>query len=163
MSLSDHSLRQIDEAYLRTLDEEALRGLSLRLLEELKAARERLNQTPDNSSRPPSSRAAWERAARRDETDEPDAQQAAPAQAPLDDSHASPEAGAPSEAPGSRVKPARRKPGKQPGAPGKGRSQVFHAHETRTHYPSHCAGCGQALDERVSASAYTGFQALGVQ
>jgi transposase len=60
MHLSDHSLNQLDEAYVQALDEGALRGLSLRLLEDLKEARERLRQTPHNSSRPPSSRAPWD-------------------------------------------------------------------------------------------------------
>ncbi len=60
--LSDHSLRQIiDDAYVRSLDPEALRGLSVRLLADLKEARDRLNQGQENSSRPPSSRALWER------------------------------------------------------------------------------------------------------
>ena len=61
MHLSDHNLRQIDDAYVRSLEPEALRRLSVQLLEDLKEARDRLNQGPDNSSRPPSSRAPWER------------------------------------------------------------------------------------------------------
>ena len=61
MHLSDHSLRQIDDAYVQSLDVEALRGLSVRLLADLKDAQDRLNQGPDNSSRPPSSRAPWDR------------------------------------------------------------------------------------------------------
>src|SRR5512147_2783138 len=61
MHLSPHSLRQIDDAYLQSLEVDALRGLSLRLLADLKEARDRLNQGPENSSRPPSSRAPWER------------------------------------------------------------------------------------------------------
>ena len=44
MQLSDHSLRQIDEAYLERLGDEALRSLSSKLLLDLKEARERLNQ-----------------------------------------------------------------------------------------------------------------------
>ena len=72
MHLSDHSLSQLDEAYVQALDEGRLRGLSLRLLEDLKEARERLRQNPDNSSRPPSSRAPWERRSTKDE-DEADA------------------------------------------------------------------------------------------
>ena len=60
MHLSDHSLRQIDDAYVRSFEPEALRGLSLRLLADLKEARERLNQGPTNSSRPPGSRAPWD-------------------------------------------------------------------------------------------------------
>jgi len=38
MHLSPHSLQQIDDAYLQSLDPEALRGLSLRLLADLKEA-----------------------------------------------------------------------------------------------------------------------------
>jgi hypothetical protein len=43
MQLSDHSLRQIDEAYLERLGEDSLRSLSSKLLLDLKEARERLN------------------------------------------------------------------------------------------------------------------------
>jgi transposase len=55
MQLSDHDLKQLDDAYLGRLPTESLRGLSLKLLADLKEARERLNQNPSNSSRPPSS------------------------------------------------------------------------------------------------------------
>ena len=54
MQLSDHSLRQIDEAYLERLGDAALRALSAKLLVDLKEARERLNQSSRNSSLPPS-------------------------------------------------------------------------------------------------------------
>ena len=53
MHLSPHCLRQIDDAYLRSLDREALRGLSLRLLADLKDARVRLDQQSADRSRPP--------------------------------------------------------------------------------------------------------------
>jgi len=62
MVLKDHDLRQLDENRIRDLkekDPEALVSLSIRLLKDLKEARERLNQTPSNSSRPPSSQAPW--------------------------------------------------------------------------------------------------------
>jgi len=39
MQLSDHSLRQIDEAYLERLGDEALRALSAKRLLDLKEAR----------------------------------------------------------------------------------------------------------------------------
>ncbi len=55
MHLSDDSLRLIDDAYIQSLEVEALRDLSLRLLADLQKARERLNQGPTNS------RAPWER------------------------------------------------------------------------------------------------------
>ena len=60
MVLKDHDLKQIDKDYLDRLPPEKLRELSLRLLEDLKEARDRLNQTPQNSSRPSSSFAPWE-------------------------------------------------------------------------------------------------------
>jgi hypothetical protein len=44
MHLSDHNLRQIDDAYNQSLEVETLRGLSARLLADLKDARDRLNQ-----------------------------------------------------------------------------------------------------------------------
>ena len=62
MQLSDHSLRQIDEAYLERLGEDSLRSLSSKLLLDLKEARERLNQTSRNSSLPPSREAPWDKA-----------------------------------------------------------------------------------------------------
>ena len=70
MHLSQHSLRQLDKAYPDSLDEVALRVLSVNLLEDLKEAWDRLNQGPKNSSRPPSSRAPWERQRSERESDE---------------------------------------------------------------------------------------------
>ena len=60
MQLSDHDLKQLDDTYLGGLPIESLRGLSSKLLADLKESRERLNQNPSNSSRPPSSQAPWE-------------------------------------------------------------------------------------------------------
>ena len=70
MHLSPHSLRQLDQAYLDALDEAAWRELSVKLPEALKDARDRLNQGPENRSRPPSSRAPWERQSGGRELDE---------------------------------------------------------------------------------------------
>lgn len=53
MHLSEHSLRQLDEAYLRSLDLEALRNLSARLLADLKEARARLDARSASRSRSP--------------------------------------------------------------------------------------------------------------
>ena len=60
MILNDHDLKQIDEEYLETLAPDKLRKVSLKLLADLKEARDRLNQTPQNSSRPSGSFALWE-------------------------------------------------------------------------------------------------------
>ena len=151
MHLSDHSLRQIDDAYVRSLDPEALRGLSLRLLADLKDARDRLNQGPENSSRPPTRRAPWERRGGGRESD-------AEADADAADSDLKAK---PAEANPAEAKPAR-KAGKQPGAPGVGRTQVFQAHEEQPHYPNACAGCSRPR-ARAGAVAYSGFQAVDLR
>ncbi len=60
MKLKDHDLKQIDRDYLGGLAPAKLVEVSLKLLEDLKEARDRLNQTPQNSSRPSGSFALWE-------------------------------------------------------------------------------------------------------
>ena len=60
MKLKDHDLKQIDKDYLKGLPPEKLLEVSGKLLEDLKEARDQLNQTPENSSRPSSSFAPWE-------------------------------------------------------------------------------------------------------
>ena len=122
MQLSDHSLRQIDEAYLERLGEESLRSLSSKLLLDLKEARERLNQTSRNSSLPPSREAPWNKPGREDAATEGDGNpeetvsEVATAEAARD---AEAKAG---PAPAVESQPmARKQAGKVPGAPGYGR------------------------------------------
>ena len=62
MKLSDYDLRQIDEERINKLSETAVKNLSITLLNDLKEARERLNQNSKNSSIPPSSEAPWDKA-----------------------------------------------------------------------------------------------------
>jgi len=176
MVLKDHDLRQLDEARILELkekDPEALAKLSVHLLEDLKEARERLSQNPSNSSRPPSSRAPWF-SAHEDQED---------TEGPLDDGggREDPPADAPADAaadaradtepkPGSKGKDsakngnssdaaARRKPGRQPGSPGFGRTQKLTVTEWEEHRPSTCALCDAALDPE-QAKAYTGFDTV---
>src|SRR5512147_2367137 len=128
MHLTPHSLHQIDDAYLQSLEVEALRGLSMRLLADLKEAWDRLNQGPDNSSRPPSSRALWERprGARAVDADADADAAEGDCESELAERHPDePTVVAP---PAAEAKPApvsvARKAGKQPEAPGIGRTQV---------------------------------------
>ena len=46
MQLSEHDLKQLDEEKIRSLRAEPLRTLSVKLLADLKEARDRLNQGP---------------------------------------------------------------------------------------------------------------------
>jgi transposase len=109
-------LRQIDEAYLRSLSHEALIRLSTKLVTDLKDARERLNRTPSNSSLPPSSQAPWVRDEAPEEApeDEGSPPQAGDEPAPQAETGEKPQEsvsalGEPQERPA-------RKPGKQKGA-----------------------------------------------
>jgi hypothetical protein len=61
MKLSDHDLLQLTEKDLEELPEAVVRRLSVKLLVDLKEARERLRQTSKTSSRPPSSDLPWDR------------------------------------------------------------------------------------------------------
>ena len=156
MQLNDHSLRQLDEAYLGRLGEGALRALSVKLLEDLKEAREQLNQNSQNSSRPPSREAPWEkpdtRPAERME-DESEAAGALDAETKRDEEKA---AGKQLEASCAPKPPqAPRRAGKVEGAPGHGREAPERIDVIEFHAPACCAGCGASLQEREKA-AYTG-------
>ncbi len=60
-NLSDHDLRQMDPAWQQHQSDGTVRALLARALDDLRLARDRLNQTPANSSRPSGSMAPWQR------------------------------------------------------------------------------------------------------
>jgi transposase len=173
MVLKDHSLRQLDEAYLRGLPREELNGLSLKLLEDLKEARERLNQNASNSSVPPSARAPWlsDDEGAEDEQLEKSAQpedgfeeRAAPAPGePAQDESSEPAQGPVSSAEDSEPQP-ERKAGKQRGAPGHGRTQRLTVTEVVHHRVTRCGACGREGPEGLAGqSAWTGFYTLDIE
>jgi len=59
-NISDHDLSQMDEVWQANLSEPTVRSLLTRTLDELRVARDRLNQNPDNSSRPSGSTPPWQ-------------------------------------------------------------------------------------------------------
>ena len=60
MRLTDHDLKQIDFQYLANLSFEELLNISFKFFQDLIESRDRLNQTPLNSSRPPASFPPWQ-------------------------------------------------------------------------------------------------------
>ena len=157
MQLSDHSLRQIDEAYLERLGEESLRSLSSKLLLDLKEARERLNQTSRNSSLPPSREAPWDKAraadaeVERDENPEETIAEDNPSEA-TGDTEVKAET-----APAAESQPmARKRAGKVPGTPGHGRPAPARVDAVEMHRPEACAGCGTGSAGQAG-QAYTGY------
>lgn len=61
MHLRKHDLLQMDDEWLKKLPAELLLEVSKRLLHDVKELQDRLNESPTNSSRPPTSRAPWEK------------------------------------------------------------------------------------------------------
>ena len=157
MQLSDHSLRQIDEAYLERLGEESLRSLSSKLLLDLKEARERLNQTSRNSSLPPSRDAPWNKPGREDAATEGNEN---PEEIVSKDAAAEAARDAEAEAvpaPAVDSQPmAQKRAGKMPGAPGYGRPAPDRVDAVEIHRPEACAGCG-AGSAGQAGQAYTGY------
>ncbi len=164
MRLSKYDLEQFDEVYLRSLPEERLQALSVKLLADLKEAHDRLNQTPLTSSRPPSTRAPWECERDGPEGDETEAVGPPPVEPP------EAEVADPAEAVGSqraRRPGARRgapagRPGRAKGAPGVSRTQQFPVDSEQIHRPERCVGCGAPLHEGHEQRTYTARYELDV-
>ncbi len=161
MRLSDHDLKQLDEDVVRSLSGDKLVTLSLKLLADLKESRDRLNQDPDNSSRPPSSRLPWE-GGNSEEHNESQDQEPERKESRKANNEESEEAGDGKEAgeqdgSGPRASGAKKKgkPGKREGAPGYGRTLVLPVSAERIHRPIECTICGERFSEEALFRAYT--------
>jgi transposase len=162
MHLSDHDLRQMDEGWLENLPEGKLRQVSARILQDLKEARDRLNQTPDNSSRPPSSRVPWEKG--HTEENEPVADKGeSEAETPRESGRPGEPATGCEPAPGEPPTGQKKKPGKQPGAQGFGRTQKFAVTGERMHRAGTCTACGEPLPVDAPSQAYAAWDAIDVE
>jgi hypothetical protein len=164
MRLSLHDLKQLDEETILSLQTERLQALALKLLADVKELHDRLNQGPDNSSRPPSSRAPWERA-NADGHDDGEGEDGKPGEADQEGEEEAetidPATGA-EDTKGSEqeerrpTKKGQGKPGKPKGAPGYGRTVELEVTAKQTHRPPACGLCGQPLPPDAPQRAYTG-------
>ena len=177
MYLSDFDLQQLDEQKLTALPAEQKDALLVKLLGDLKEARDRLKANSQTSSRPPSSDlpwhgqvpevAAWEAAAEASGEVQSDAEVSAASTAAKAEARAAPaEASAEAEQAGGTRATGQddppKKPGRQVGAPGHSRQVSLPVSATVIHPPEHCARCGQALDPEAF-SARTGLYVLDVE
>lgn len=172
MVLKEYELLQIDEAYIRRLQDEdpaALASLSLKLADDLKEAWDHMNQNSTNSSRPPGSEAPW--ATSKDgESDAEDVMADAPTSddETIDDKKASSNndgadaEGEPdttdSQQKIKKTDPAR-PPGRQIGSTGFGRSQRLAVTDLKQHFCEQCNGCDVALPN-VGQQAWAGFYSV---
>jgi hypothetical protein len=177
MKLSDYDLRQIDEERINNLSETAVKNLSVTLLNDLKEARERLNQNAKNSSIPPSSEAPWDKASKYGDEEKDDessddiealdkaihADTRSLAGDCCSDEIETPSLSEASSEPATTPEPpqdAPRKPGKQPGAQGFGREQKITIHQHEHHYPDQCVLCDNVFNSKHGSVAYTAFDTL---
>lgn len=180
MQLSPHDLAQLDDEALAALSREQLQKLSAKLLSDLKLAHERLDQTPRNSSRPPSSQAPWERGSGAEvskadhfPSEEPDTDTEPSEMAPTSRTteradvqggaaHTSPEAG--DATPSTGDEPAApRRPGQRPGAPGHGREQRLAIDQVVDHHPTHCTRCGAAFAEEAATYCHRAHHVIDLR
>jgi len=170
MKIKDYDLRQLNEERLQTLlekDPAALLQLTNRLLDDLKEARERLNQNPSNSSCPSGSQGPWFRvgdevSTEEDEEKAEDSSDKEPIESDSASSEQEDSAGneQPKKKTGKdRFSKPKNKPGKQLGAQGFGRTKELVINETIHHYPEQCAICGNPLNPE-SAVAHNGFYTI---
>ena len=171
MELNEQDLLQIDEAFIRRLlehDPDALAGLSIKLVNDLKEALERLNQNPSNSSKPSSSLAPWDKGpVDDDDTAEPkdDEENDRPSTDETADSSKAEEhldtKGEKVTHPNSdEIDQQRRLPGRQPGSPGFGRRQKLVLTDTEHHDCGDCRVCN--ADLAAVEKAYTGFYSVNL-
>lgn len=168
MTLSDRDLSQLDTDYLDDLPEGQLRSLSKQLLVDLKAARERLKQSPETSSRPPSSREPWKASEPHtpDVVDNPsEADEHAPdPTAPGQESTqaVTVDASVPeSKSNADTAQP--KKTGRQPGSLGHSRSLTLAVTKTLQHHPECCANCHNAFPPGTTYRVWTGRYELELE
>jgi transposase len=168
MILKEHELLQIDEEFicrLREQDPDALAGLSIKLVSDLKEAVERLNQNPSNSSRPSGSLAPWDKGIAGDDNDDEstsDEKEVLRLETSIDKEESSDTAGTiEKDRLQSKETTEQRKPGRQGGSQGFGRTQKLAVTNT-TH---HACGCCSACHEDLTAveKAYTGFHTVNIE
>jgi len=163
MQLSDQDLKQLDEEYLRSLSAKQLQRLSSKLLSDLKEAHDRLNQNPSNSSRPPSTRAPWEKSEEtsQDGGEDDDVPQDAASDAAVDRKNDGDAERGEQDKEKSELKRtdhrdmSQGRPGRREGAPGYSRTQQRPIDDERVHRPETCAACCAALSEAGEQRPYT--------
>ena len=184
-NLSDHDLKQMSEDWQGRQPEPVVRSLLKRTLDELRVARDRLNQNPNNSSRPSGSMAPWRRSddlskavtplaedPQEQDCDEvtEDAQNTSTAATRktngTQDSSAEPtDTDAPTKAvvtPEAEAPspPPPKRAGRAKGAPGYGRMQKLAPTKFQEKHPTDCAACQRVFTLTDPAQAWTAWDTL---
>jgi IS1 family transposase len=164
MHFDRSDLQQLTPDYISKLPPERVAILCEQLRQDLIHARDRLNQNPSNSSRPPSTRAPWERQSD-EKIDDPDdkpqsgtsgKQSIEPTQ---EDATVTGESNHPQQQT-QETASQKRKPGRQPGSQGFGRTQKLIVTHEVVHKPSCCKGCSKSFESEVKFHATCGYYSI---
>jgi len=169
MKLTKHDLKQLDYDYLDSLKvtPDKLLHLTKSLLHDLKAAVDRLNQNSENSSCPPGSDKPWDKMSDNQQSSEdvevedsnPQDKNEFHTETP-EGAKKSEETQEQSEKPQTLPVTSGKKPGKQPGASGYGRTWKPPVSLMEYHKASHCSGCGAAFGETANFRQYTAYDCV---
>jgi hypothetical protein len=138
-------LQQLTPQYLSTLPQERVAQLCEQMRQDLMSAHDRLGQNPTNSSAPPSTRKPWERDSKEADKEQQELVDEIAQEADNDKGNSKDEE-KPQTDDSKDPEQTKRKPGKQHGAPGFGRTQKLAITETEIHKPTCCNGCGAIFD-----------------
>lgn len=155
MHFNPSDLHQLTPEYLASLSPDRVVVLFGQLREDHFRVLDRLNQNPSNSSRPPSSQAPWDQSAAnsKDKSNNPK----------RDKDEDNPEEGNDGKSPPSSNnggEKQKRKPGRQPGSPGFGRTQKFTDVLKEVHRPCVCKGCSKTFPDNAHFLATFSYETL---
>ena len=140
--LDKDDLKQMNRSYFQSLSQERLVEVADNLHQLATELWEKQQQNSENSSQPPSKDNPYTSTATTEESAQNSAGETGSAeteQKQIDESSGKP-----------NQKKSPRKPGKQPGGKGFGRSQLLKAEVIIPHYPTQCSACNQTLKESDS-------------
>jgi transposase len=168
MYITPFDLEQLTPQRVEELSEAAIRHLLPRALDDLREARDRLNQTPRNSSRPSGSMPVWDKVGAgktvEGEEEEPgEERMAAEVEAEADDATETtrlPQE-TPIEGPALPQDKEKKKPGRQKGMVGHGRTQALPVTAEERHLPGTCRVCNEALPGKEFVARF-GFYSVGL-
>lgn len=163
MVLSKHDLKQINKKSLEELSPGKLLDLSLKLLEDLKEAHDRLNQTPQNSSRPSGSFAPWEGSVVNEDDSSEDENEKQDDDEERIERKTNEKEESSEKTINEKEQQPKKKRGKQKGAPGHGRKVELEVTGEDKHRAKTCAVCGARLGEGSEFKARTGLYIVDIE
>ncbi|MEN9521477.1 MAG: hypothetical protein RLZZ381_4065 [Cyanobacteriota bacterium] len=149
--LDKNDLKQMNRSYFQSLSQERLVEVADNLHQLAIELWEKQQQNSENSSQPPSKDNPYSKTPTTEKSDDYSAGEIESAETSLKQID---------ESSGKlHQKKSKRKPGKQPGAKGFGRSQPLLAEVVIPHYPTQCSACNQEFRESDS-QRYMGYYVL---